>query len=75
MTKQVNIQGQRVQLYSPDNGRTWSSSAQSITAYLQRQTMLRLALQKTFQRIDEGVQDPDTNYIHAREIPRNVTRR
>ena len=75
MTKQVDIHGQRVQLYSPDNGRTWSSSAQSILAYRQRQTMLRLALQKTFQRIDEGVQDPDTHYIDALEIPRNITRR
>jgi hypothetical protein len=26
MTKQIEIHGQRVELYSPDKGRTWSSS-------------------------------------------------
>ncbi len=70
MTKQIDIHGQRVQLYSPDNGRTWSSSPQSIIAYRQRKTMLRLELQKRFQHMDDGVQDPDPNYIGALDVPR-----
>jgi len=67
MTKQIEIYGQRVALYSPDKGRTWSSSPQSIVAYGQRQTMLRLELQKRFERIDE-MQDPDPNNITEFEV-------
>ena len=67
MTKQIEIYGQRVALYSPDKGRTWSSSPQSIVAYGQRQTMLRLELQKRFERID-GMQDPDPNNIADFEV-------
>jgi len=52
MTKQIEIHGQRVQLYSFDDGRTWSSTPQSIVAFGQRQTLLRLELQKSFERID-----------------------
>jgi mitochondrial fission protein ELM1 len=68
MTKQIDIHGQRVQLFSLDQGRTWSSSPQSIVAYGQRQTVLRLELQKRFARIDE-MQDPDPNNISDFEIP------
>ena len=53
MMKQIEIHGQRVELYSPDKGRTWSSSPQSLVAYGQRKTMLRLELQKGFERIEE----------------------
>ena len=60
MTKQIEIHGERVQLHSVDEGRTWSSSPQSIVAYGERKTMLRLELQKRFARIDES-QDPDPN--------------
>ena len=67
MTKQIEIYGQRVALYSPDKGRTWSSSSQSIVTYGQRQTMLRLELQKRFERID-GMQDPDPNNIAEFEV-------
>jgi hypothetical protein len=70
MTKQIEIHGQRVELYSPDKGRTWSSSPQSIVAYGQRKTMLRLELQKGFERIDE-MQDPDPNNITEFEISRS----
>ena len=52
MTKQIEIHGQRVQLYSFDDGRTWSSTPQSIVAFGQRKTWLRLELQKSFERID-----------------------
>ena len=57
MTKQIEIHGQRVQLYSFDDGRTWSSTPQSIVAFGQRKTLLRLELQKSFERIDV-VPDP-----------------
>jgi hypothetical protein len=40
-----------------DEGRIWSSSPQSIVAFGQRKTMLRLELQKRFERID-GMLDP-----------------
>lgn len=62
MFKRIEIYGQRVELYSPDKGRTWSSSPQSIAAYGQRKKMLRLELGKRFERIDE-MQDPDPNTI------------
>ena len=68
MTKQIEIHGQRVELYSPDKGRTWSSSPQSIVAYGQRKKMLRLELQKGFERIAE-MQDTEPNNITDREIP------
>lgn len=71
MTKQIAIHGKRVQLYSLDDGRTWSSSPQSIVAYGQRKKLLRMDLQKRFARIDDGMQDPDPNYIGAIEVPRN----
>ena len=70
MTTQIEIHGQCVQLYSFDEGRTWSSSPQSIVAYGQRQTVLRLELQQRFARIDE-MQDPDPNSITEFEIPRS----
>ena len=62
MTKQIEIHGQRVRLYSLDEGRTWSSSPQSIVAFGQRKTMLRLDLKKGFERID-GMPDPTTRDI------------
>jgi len=73
MTKQIDIHGQRVQLYSPDKGRTWSSSPQSIVAYRQRTTMLRLELQKQFERLGE-VPDPDPNNFTELEIPKRLGR-
>jgi hypothetical protein len=68
MTKQIEIKGQRVQLYSLDKGRTWSSSPQSIVAYGQRKRLLRLELKKSFERVD-GIQDPDPNDLSELEIP------
>ena len=52
MIKQIEIHGQCFELYSPDDGRTWSSTPQSIVAYGRRKKMLRLELQKRFERID-----------------------
>lgn len=74
MMKQIEIHGQRVELYSPDQGRTWSSSPQAIVAYGQRKKMLRLELQKRFERID-GMQDLDPNNISELEIPMSLIRR
>ena len=68
MTKQIEIHGQRVELYSQDKGRTWSSSPRSIVAYGQRKKLLRLELQKRFERI-AGMQDTDPNNITDRELP------
>jgi hypothetical protein len=67
--KQVHVYGRWVNLYSADGGCTWSSSPQSIVAYGQRKTMLRLELQKGFERID-GMQEPDPNMVAEIEIPR-----
>jgi hypothetical protein len=63
MTKQIEIHGRRVRLYSLDDGRTWSSSPQSIVAYGQRKTMLRLELQKSFERLD-AMPDPVKAVMH-----------
>jgi hypothetical protein len=63
MTKQIEIHGQRLQLYSLDEGRTWSSSQQSIVAFGQRKTTLRLDLQKSFERMDV-LPDPAEAVLH-----------
>jgi hypothetical protein len=53
MMKQIVVHGQRVKLYSPDGGHTWSSVPQAIAAFGQRKKMMRLELQNRFARIDE----------------------
>ena len=58
MKKRIDIHGRRVDLYSSDEGRTWSSNPQSIVAYGQRKELLRLELKQRFARIDE-MQEPD----------------
>lgn len=74
MTKQIEIHGKRIELYSSDEGRTWSSSPQSIVAYGQRKAMLCLELQKRFERIEE-IEDPDPINIAELEIPSTLTGR
>ena len=71
MLKQIEISGQRFELYSLDKGRTWSSSPRSIVAYGRRKKMLRLELQKRFERVDEK-QDPDPNNFSELEIPKSL---
>ena len=71
MMKQIEIYGKRIEVYSPDKGRTWSSNPRSIVAYGQRKKTLRLELQKRFERIDE-MQDPDPNNFSELEIPRSL---
>lgn len=70
MTKQIEIYGRRVKLYSSDKGRTWSSNPQSIVAYGQRKQILRYDLQKRFERIDD-IQDPDPNTVVELAIRKN----
>ena len=71
MIKQIEIHGQCFELYSPDNGRTWSSSPQSIVAYGRRKKKLRMELQKRFEliRATEGL---DTTQLPGPEAPKNV---
>jgi len=71
MMKQIEIHGQRIELYSPDKGRTWSSNPRAIIAYGQRKKTLRLELQKGFERIDQ-MQDADPNNFAELEIPRSL---
>ena len=71
MIKQIEIHGQRVKLYSPDKGRTWSSSPQSIIAYGQREKMLRLELQKRFELID-ATEDLDPRQFRGLETPKSL---
>ena len=52
MTKEIEIHGRYVKLYSLDEGRTWSSSPEAIVAYGQRKAMLRVDLKKSFERIN-----------------------
>ena len=68
MKKRIEIHGQRIELYSFDQGHTWSSSPQSIVAYARRKATLRWQLQKGFERIDE-MQDLDPNNIAELQLP------
>ena len=71
MIKQIEIYGQRFELYSPDNGRTWSSSPQSIVAYRRRKKILRLALQKRFELI-RATEDVDANEFRGPETAKSL---
>lgn len=64
MTKQLEIHGQRLRLFSSDEGRTWSTSPRPSVAYSQRMTMLRKELQKSFARIDER-HDPELSEVES----------
>jgi len=68
MKKRIDIGGQRVELYSTDEGRTWSSSPQSIIAYGQRKAMLRAELKQRFARVD-ATQEPDPYGDFGYEMP------
>jgi hypothetical protein len=71
MIKQIEIHGQCFELYSPDDGRTWSSSPQSIVAYGRRKKMLRLELQKRFDRI-RATEDLDPNQFTDLSLPKSL---
>jgi hypothetical protein len=71
MLKQIEICGQRFALYSPDKGRTWSSSPRSIVAYRRRKKMARLELQKRFELIGD-IEDIDPNNYTKLEIPKSL---
>jgi hypothetical protein len=68
MKKRIDIHGQRVELYSSDQGRTWSSNPQLIAAYGQREEILRLELKERFARIDQ-MQEPDPYGDFSLEVP------
>jgi hypothetical protein len=71
MLKQIEICGQRFALYSPDKGRTWTSSPRSIVAYRRRKKMARLELQKRFELIGD-IEDIDPNNYTKLEIPKSL---
>ena len=73
MVKQIEVHGQRVELYSLDEGHTWSSSPQSIVAYGQRKELLRLELQNRFARIDE-MRDLDPDNFSELDTPKSLTK-
>lgn len=64
MLKQVVIKGQSFELYSADDGRTWSSSAGSLVAFERRKKTARSKLQESFQRISE-MQDLDPDEFNG----------
>ena len=70
MIKQIESHGQRFELYSPDDGRTWSSSPQSIVAYGRGKKMLRVELQNLrFERI--RATDLDANQFGGPGTPKS----
>ena len=71
MIKQIEIHGQCFELYSPDDGRTWSSSPQSIVAYGRRKKKLCLELQKRFELI-RTTEDLDPNQFRGPETPKSL---
>ncbi len=71
MMKQIEIHGRCFELYSPDDGRTWSSSSQSTVAYGRRKKTLRLALQKGFELI-RATEDLDSNQFRGLEAPKSL---
>src|SRR5512134_1125463 len=74
MVKQIEIYGQRIEVYSPDKGRTWSSSPRAFAAYDRRKKTARLDLKKGFETIDE-MQDPDPNSFAELELPESLVGR
>ena len=78
MIKQIEIHGQRIELYSPDQGRTWSSNPRAIVAYGQRKKTLRLDLQNarvpySNARANSSTLSPALR-IRLRSVPRATSR-
>lgn len=71
MLKQIEIRGQRFELYTPDGGRTWSSNPRSIVAYRRRQEAARADLQRRFALMEEEIPGPDPDYFCELEFPKN----
>ena len=71
MLKQIEIKGQRFELYSPDRGRTWSSNPRSLVAFLRRKQKARSDLQKNFEHMGD-LQDLDPQNFS--EIPHGLIR-
>jgi len=73
MKKRIDIHGQRVELFSFDEGHTWTSNPQSLVAYGQRKEILRLQLKQRFARID-AMQEPDAYGDFGYEMPNRSIR-
>ena len=63
MLKQIEIKGQRFELYSPDQGRTWSSNPRSLVAYGRRKRTAWSELQRSFERLRD-ISDPDPDSLN-----------
>jgi len=74
MKKRIAIDGQRLELYSSDDGRTWTSNPQSIVAYGQCKEILRLELKQRFARIDARLEPEPYGYF-CYEMPNRSTGR
>ena len=61
----------QIEVYSPDKGRTWSSSPRAIVDYDRRKKTARLDLKQEFETIDE-IQDPDPNNFSELEMPKSL---
>ncbi|MBI4526142.1 MAG: hypothetical protein HY695_20275 [Deltaproteobacteria bacterium] len=72
MLKQVEIHGQAFELYSPDGGRTWSSSPQALVAFRRRQEKARATLRKRIAMIEEEIPDPDPDCLFEIDLPRSA---
>jgi len=73
MKKIITIHGQRVELYSSDQGQSWSSNPQSTFDYGQREEILRGELKQRFARID-GMQ-PAPNIEVGFDMPSRFAER
>ena len=72
MFKQVQINGRRVELYSRDGGRTWSSSPRAIVAFARRKKMLQSDVRKCFESINESDDADSDGSGHDNNRPRFI---
>ncbi len=70
MLRQIEICGQRFELRTLDDGRTWASDPRSLIAYRRRQEAARLDLQKRFAMMEENIPGPDPDYFCELEFPK-----
>lgn len=61
MMKQIELCGQRFELYSADGGRTWSSDPRSIVAYRRRRELALAGAREAFGRMGDEITEADPN--------------
>jgi hypothetical protein len=71
MLKQIEVHGQRFELYTPDGGRTWASSPRSIVAFRRRQERVRAELRRRLEQLEEEIPGLDTDYLCHLEFPKH----